>query len=354
MKKRQRVESSTESSTAAVEREREVSDAVATTARDQWTPPVRASNDYESIASDLEEAGVCVIGNILLDSERRGFEDSFWEAMTKRKPALSQQDTSTWIPDNYVWRGNYGAGQYKHYGMAQEEHCWKIRKNKTIRDIFEKAVHHEECVVSLDGAAALFEPTVSTLELHVDLVPTLEGFDFGSVQGAYSLFGVETEGNRCGACFMCVPGSHRQYQDIWNDFKASKGFKPPKMHRMILDSSSPLQNQAVKVIAPPNSLVLWKSELQHKNYGGDFTSAELGHMCRLVMFVAWQPKRCRSEKARLKKISMVKDGSSGNHWAALASKVSIKPFPPWGVHSIPVRLPFAKQASLPADIEELL
>ena len=322
---------------------------------DVWTPEVRHANDFELITADLEQHGVCVVGNILSEADRNLFENLFWDAMKKRKPKLIQHDPSTWTPDNCSWRGNYGAGQYKHYGMAQEEHCWMLRQNRVIRDIFENAMFKEECCVSLDGVAALFEPTISTLQLHVDLVPNLEGFDYGSVQGAYNLYEVATDGSKCGACFVCVPGSHHQYSQLWAEAQSKPGFKHPKKHRLLLDPESPLQKKAVKVISPANSLVLWKSEIQHKNYGGDFSVSELGgRLCRLSMFICWQPKRHRSEKDREKKISMVKDGVSGNHWAALSFREPIRPFPPWGKHTIPSITPFKKTESLPPAIEELL
>merc|ERR1719487_482421 len=321
----------------------------------QWTPRVRDADDYASIQQDLDEHGVAVVGNILTPTEQESFQENFWEAITKRCHELKRDDQTTWTPENYSWKGNYGAGQYKHYGMAQEKHCWSIRKNAKIRGIFEQAVFRgEECCVSLDGAAALFEPTESKLELHVDLVPNLPGADFGSVQGAYNLFEVATAGTRTGAGFMCVPGSHKEYHALWEAAQSLPGFKHPSKHWMLLDPASPLQCRAVKVITPANSLILWKSELQHKNYGGDFTVSELGRMCCLVQFIAWQPKRYRSEAVRQKKIQCVKDGVCTSHWAALCQRSPIKPFPPWGKHKIPCQLPFNPKEALPKDIEELL
>lgn len=357
-----------------------------------FSPPVRLPTDYALIKQDLQDLGLCVVGEILSPSEQTEFYSLFWTAVSKRRPALVESNQDSWIPDNYEWKGNYGAGQYKHYGMAQEDHCWHIRKNKTIRNIFEKGVYdNEECCVSLDGAAALFQSTVSTLELHVDLAPHLQGFEFGSVQGAYNLYEVIAEGlptrgdaashssrnitNTTELCefvqslalpqpnktaryscgFVCVPGSHVLYQKLWDEEAARPKFKAPKLHRVVLGTESPLQNQAVLITSPANSLVLWRSELQHKNYGGDFSLAELGHMCRLTQFVAWQPKKYRSESVLAKKIKNVYDGCSGNHWAALSTRVSIKPFPPWGTHVVHTVLPFDEtKRPIPEDILNIL
>lgn len=321
----------------------------------KFFPIVRDSDDKTGIQADMDEHGFCVIGNILDDEDQSRFEDMFWNAMEKRK-YIDRNDKSTWIRDNYEWKGNYGAGQYKYYGMAHEEHCWLIRKNKKIRDIFEQVLFQgEECVVSLDGCAAMFEPVVSGLQLHVDLVPGLEGFGFGSVQGAYHKYEVaHDDKGRVGACFVCVPGSHKRYDELWEKAQAKEGFKHPKKHWLLLDSESPLQNETVQVISPANSLVLWKSELQHKNYGGDFTVEELGHLCRLTQFVSWQPKKFRTEKIRQKKYQCVLDGVSGNHWAALGFRTGIKPFPPWGTHNVKTVLPFKGITTLPEDIAEML
>jgi hypothetical protein len=203
--------------------------------------------------------------------------------------------------------------------MAQEKHCWLIRQNKTIQQIFERGVYcpsprasssslpsstdeedkseisAEPCCVSLDGCAALFNPTVSQLELHVDLVPTLEGFDYGSVQGAYNLYpvtvssetlrtgteegveGTTTQRGRRKATsgFVCVVGSHAAYAQLWEERQQKKGYVAPKKHWHVLEPDSPYQAQASIVISPANALVLWRSDLLHKNYGGDYTVEEL-------------------------------------------------------------------------------
>jgi hypothetical protein len=202
--------------------------------------------------------------------------------------------------------------------MAQEKHCWLIRQNKKIQQIFERGVYGhlpvltsvavpsssppstehsdetnqtdpaipdgEPCCVSLDGCAALFHPTVSQLELHVDLVPTLEGFDYGSVQGAYNLYPVtvssqteaETRGMRkATGGFVCVVGSHVAYSQLWDERQKKKGFVAPKKHWHVLEPDSPFQAQASIVLSPANSLVLWRSDLLHKNYGGDYTTEDL-------------------------------------------------------------------------------
>lgn len=163
--------------------------------------------------------------------------------------------------------GSYGAGQFKYYGMAQEKHCWLIRTNKLIRQVFENAVYDgDDCCVSLDGCAALFGPTKSALKLHVDLVPGIPGYDFGSVQGAYNLYGVgvDAETGKAGAGFMCVPGSHKTYMDRWAEVSSKIKFAIPKKHWLVLDEDSPLQGSEVLVLSPPNSLIIWKSELLHK------------------------------------------------------------------------------------------
>lgn len=169
--------------------------------------------------------------------------------------------------------------------MAQEKHCWLIRKNEKIRQIYEKGVYgsdtdenySEPCCVSLDGCAALFTPTVSQLQLHVDLVPHLEGFEFGSVQGAYNLYpvSVDRENNKATSGFVCVVGSHKVYNQLWEERQSRRDFTPPKKHWHVLEPESPYQAQASFVVSPANSLVLWRSDLLHKNYGGDYSIEEL-------------------------------------------------------------------------------
>lgn len=113
--------------------------------------------------------------------------------------------------------------------------------------------------------------------MHVDVVPGLKGFDFGSVQGAYNLYPVraDRETKRADAGFVCVVGSHKQYDQIWRNRMSKKGFKMPKKHWHELEADSLLQHEGSLVLSPPNSLVLWRSDLLHRNYGGDFSVAEL-------------------------------------------------------------------------------
>lgn len=171
--------------------------------------------------------------------------------------------------------------------MAQEKHCWLIRRNRDLLDIFEKAIYGnpqasgeilpEPCCVSFDGCAALFRPYASQLKLHVDLVPGLPGFDFGSVQGAYNLYDVHTspDGTRATGGFVCVVGSHKHYNQMWEDRMHRPDFTMPTKHWHVLEPDSPLQEHASLVISPANSFVLWRSDLLHKNYGGDYSWEEL-------------------------------------------------------------------------------
>ena len=138
---------------------------------------------YDSVCLKKQTpGGFAVIANILTADEVEVFQTSFWRALTARCPSLRRDDRSTWTPENCDWKGTFGAGQYKHYGMAQEEHCWQIRRNPVIRRIFEEVLYGEECCVSIDGAAAMFGPSQSRLVLHVDLCHGLDGFDHASVQ----------------------------------------------------------------------------------------------------------------------------------------------------------------------------
>lgn len=312
-------------------------------------------SDGAGIRLALQRDGVCVVANILSETEQNDFQDLFWEAIQKRNSKILREDVSTWTAENTDWYGTFGAGQYKHYGMAQEGHCWLLRKNKTIRQIFEEGVYgsngKEDCCVSLDGCAALFRPATSGLKLHVDIVPGMEGWDWGSIQASYSLYPVEVneECTKATGGFVCVVGSHRQYAEWWADEKKRKSFKPPSKHWFTLRDDSPLQQQVQLVTSPANSLILWRSDLLHKNYGGDFTTAELTapgeppRLARLVQFVTFQPKRYRSEASLLRKAESVVDGVCNNHWASLSSRVPIVPFPAWsdGAKKIPIVLPFA-------------
>ena len=132
---------------------------------------------------------------------------------------------------------------------------------------------------------------------------------------------------KAGAGFVCVPGSHQQFASIAEARRAQPGYKPPKKHFAPLEADSPLQQQAklvvspadpraasheshllhrgchelvllscgsqgfpsravgmvcrtydvpLRQVSPANCLIMWDSRLLHRNYGGDWTAAELG------------------------------------------------------------------------------
>lgn len=320
-------------------------------------PTVRSADDVAGIKHDLAELGFSVIGDILDAAEMAQFETSFWRAASSRVPKLKREDPASWTPENCTWKGHGGAGQFKYYGMAQEEHCWQIRKNRKIRRIYETAVYEdEECCVSLDGAAALFHSSESGLKLHVDLVPELPGFEIGSMQGSYNVYGVhiDNDSHKAGAGFVCVPGSHKLFDSIWEVRHNLPDYKTPKKHFFPLEEDSPLQRDTALVVNPANSLIIWDSKLLHRNYGGDFNHTDLGRICRLAQFITWHPKKFRSSKSLEKKIKMVLEGKSGNHWASEAMVQQVKPFPPWGHHPVKIIIPFKDCATLPSDILETL
>ncbi len=320
------------------------------------SPTIHGPDDLTQIKEDLDTLGFACVGNILTEEEISTYEDEFWRALTRRERSLKRDDRTTWTPENTEWRGTYGAGQYKHYGMAQENHTWLVRKNQKIRNIFE-SIFAEQCCVSIDSAAALFYPFKSGLKLHVDLVPGIPGDDFGSIQGSVNMYEVKLDPrhpHKAGGGFVCVPGSHKLFDEHWEARKAKAGFKLPKKHWQVLEEDHPLQKETVLLATPANCLVLWDSRLLHRNYGGDYTSEELNRLCRLTQFVCWQPVRFRTEAALKKKVDNVLNGKCGNHWAALGFVEPIKPFPAWGNHKIPVVNPFKDVKKLPEDIANIL
>jgi hypothetical protein len=186
--------------------------------------------------------------------------------------------------------------------------------------------------------------------MHVDLAPGLPGSDWGSVQGAYNLYEVQADAaaSKATAGFVCVVGSHRLYDSLWAARSREDSFQCPKKHWHKLETDSPLQREASLVTSPANSLVLWRSDLLHKNYGGDFSAVELGtpeqpRLPRLTQFITWSPKKYRTEEALQRKALAVLDGCCNNHWAALSLRVPIIPFPAWsaGAKQIPVIRPFS-------------
>jgi hypothetical protein len=309
--------------------------------------------DIEGIRNSLEQEGYAVVGSILNEDEMIEFETNFWNALNNRQPSLVRKDMSSWTPQNVEWIGTAGEGQYKHYGMAQEAHCWQIRMHRGIRSIFE-SLYEEECCVSLDGGAAIFSAYKSSLELRVDVARGSKDDVFNSIQAAYNLYEVKVDRDRynlkAGAGFVCVPGSHgSRYNELFPP-ETGNG----RRHWKVTDKSLSLQPETVLIASPENCLILWNSRLTYRNYGGDFSPQELCRPCRLTQYVCWQPKRLRTQKAFLKKVQTVLKGKCGSHWATLGVTEPLSPFPGWRPTSIPVINPFEGLIELSEDILSIL
>lgn len=76
-------------------------------------------------------------------------------------------------------------------------------------------------------------------------------------------------------------------------------------------------------------------------------------LCRLTQFVAFQPKKFRTQKVLESKIKCVLEGGCMNHWASLAFRVPIVAFPSWTekAKEIPVRVPTFDMPE-PTPVEE--
>ena len=207
--------------------------------------------------------------------------------------------------------------------------------------------------------------------MHVDLVPDLEGSDWGSVQGAYNLYpvSVNEDFTEVSAGFVCVVGSHKLYNEMWSERKKRSGYTHPKKHWHELEDNSPLQKEGKLILSPANSLVLWRSDLLHKNYGGKVktelppvkvgdeneskpiippapiaadVSSNMNRLTRLTQFITFMPKKFRTEDVKLRKAVSVMEGCGNNHWAAGCFREPTVPFPAWSkdAKNIPKILPF--------------
>jgi hypothetical protein len=132
----------------------------------------------------------------------------------------------------------------------------------------------------------------------------------------------------------------------------------------------------------------------HKNYGGDYTVSELAtsppssssssssssgggtgiggevigvdnhcssnnilatplpRLARLTQFITFMPKKFRTNKVLIRKAQAVIDGVCNNHWAALAFRVPIKPFPAWSEAAKAIKVHVPRFDDMKEETEE--
>jgi hypothetical protein len=181
-------------------------------------------------------------------------------------------------------------------GLGQSDFQWELRTNNNIKEIWERLHNTKELVVSFDGFSLFLNKTQNSSSwLHIDQNPKDTLY---SIQGAYNFFPVGEDD----AGFIVIPGSHQAIFDI--DIDEDRKF-------IMLDENDPYAEEAVKLLIPKNSFVLWNSKTIHANTGMT-KSIELN---RLTSYISFFPKELRSKEMYDMRTWGYIDGENCGHYA---------------------------------------
>jgi len=131
--------------------------------------------------------------------------------------------------------------------------------------------------------------------LHIDQNPKDTLY---SIQGGYNFFPVGEED----AGFVVIPGSHRTTFET--DIDGNRKF-------IMLDKDDPYAKEAVKLLIPKNSFVLWNSKTVHASTG----MRKAKELNRLTSYITFFPKELRSEEMLERRKKGYLDGDNCGHYA---------------------------------------
>jgi len=189
-------------------------------------------------------------------------------------------------------------GLIKSHGIGQSDVLWKIRRVRTIKNVFAtlcncKPMH---LLPSFDGAYYMGNQTCQngyTLWPHRDQRPTNNNGD--TFQGSVCLS--ESDGG-----FICWPKSH--LIDDWD----VTGVTDVDYFTVPLDSHHLItQKNAKKICPPPGSLIIWDSRLIHCN----FPPTQI--FPRAVAFVCMVDGRDASEEVMQKREFCMENNMTTSH-----------------------------------------
>ena len=241
----------------------------------------------------LKKNGFVVLTDIITPHQQETALNMFKKDLSQISPQFNWEDPESWNSTNtpIVW----GKSSAVFNGFAHCDTIWYLRTQSKAHQAFSQIYDTTELAVSFDGMSLFVsKKQKSPPWLHQDQKASDQRL---SVQGILNLL-------PCGeqdAGFICVVGSHKSYQA-----------PPSKTDWVMLPRDSEYYNQAVKLLTPERSLILFYSKLIHANTGTTKTSPGLNRLSAYITFV---PKSRRSDSVYTQRVQGYFSGECCSHWA---------------------------------------
>lgn len=259
----------------------------------------------------LETNGYVVIENVLSQTERKQFIQSFWREINLIIPNFNQQDKKTWkFPT-----GAYGL--QRSYGLPQSDFAWLLRTNQSIQSLFAHIFKSNDLVVSTDSVKITYnkKPNSQLLDqkwLHRDQHPYNPLL---SIQGIYSYY--ESGPLNCGT--ILVPESHL-YTNIWEKKIKDNWCLIPKTEQDNYYIGINGNNQIIKPYIPENSMILFNSRTIHANIG-DQINRGVPELNRLSLSIAFAERKTRNKQTLEMKKKLYSEQKCSAHWPGDQTRV---------------------------------
>lgn len=169
-------------------------------------------------------------------------------------------------------------GIIKNWGIGHAEHCWYIRTQPEVQEVFKDFYSTDDLIVSYDGTCyitnELHKKKKDNCWTHTDQAPCKKGFE--CVQGFVALT------SNVNTSLVVYEGSHNLHEEYFRSMGITNKSNWNKIDPAYLDGIK-VKKKVLKVDA--GSLVLWDSRTFHQNQYGNPICED-----RIVQYVCYLPR----------------------------------------------------------------
>jgi hypothetical protein len=252
--------------------------------------------------------GFVVVRNVLTPQQIAQTIDEIWEStvLIGSAPHVKRHDPTTWEDD--TWPASCDRGFLSSDNNLCDVSAWQNRQNPNVVRVFQLLHNTRRLSLKPGGRYGIMRPTRDialtlptrtdcgtagdmlvmqrpdwrTTEnwLHWDQNPlTCRGY-FG-LQGIITLSSHEQPD---GGGFKCIPAFHQRFA-AWADAHSQQPLPPfatTTVPYMVPDND-PIQREALPILMPAGSLIVWDSRLAHQNFPNESSRF------RIVQYVTLEP-----------------------------------------------------------------
>lgn len=279
-------------------------------------------NDFSQSGPLLKQYGVVVVENVFTDKQCDTWMDNIVTTFEKIGNNVSRDKPESWIKSNLPPQTRYGLFQSC---MAHLPSVWEVRTSNQFKKIFQSAYSHlrdkeiSEFVCSYDAINVQQNVAKKSNKDWPHLDQTTRNDVYECIQGQAILTNTT-------ACFRATPKSHLYFKEILdmcnvdnNDHSNWIRFPDklvPKIKKYIENKGLEWQ---IPIRAKKGSCIFWLSSTAHsaipvsKKLSPTLDDPFRGW--RGVVYVCYRPYNELADKEHAKRITLVRDNRTTNHWS---------------------------------------